>query len=251
MADRLESALFWADLPQADRDILSSGLRALLLLGVTAFDEGRWSAAGVKAEIAHIDNRVHQQLNLILHDASLQALEGSWRGLHGLVERAEPDAKVRIRALSVRKDELMRSLELPAEGAWLQVAWSAPFREPHAEPFSCCLIDLEFYHSPPDMQALSRLAAIASDLSLPLVVAASPYLMQMETWRELVNPRDLGKIFNTPEYEDLRRLRQSDLSEHIVLVLPRLLARRRWTEVRLAAGDSSFNEDIGGSDRAR
>ena len=49
--------------------------------------------------------------------------------------------------------------------------------------------------------------------------------MQMGSWQELADPRDLTKIFTTPEYAAWRSLRESDDSRYIGLAMPRFLAR--------------------------
>jgi type VI secretion system protein ImpC len=49
--------------------------------------------------------------------------------------------------------------------------------------------------------------------------------MQMDSWQELSNPRDLAKIFSTPEYAAWKSLRESDDSRYIGLAMPRFLAR--------------------------
>src|SRR3954447_6808176 len=36
----------------------------------------------IEAMIAEIDNKLTEQINLILHHADFQKLEGGWRGLH-------------------------------------------------------------------------------------------------------------------------------------------------------------------------
>ena len=47
------------------------------------------------------------------------------------------------------------------------------------------------------------MAKIAAAAHAPFIAGASPTLMQMESWQELANPRDLTKIFTTPEYAAL------------------------------------------------
>jgi type VI secretion system protein ImpC len=47
----------------------------------------------------------------------------------------------------------------------------------------------------------------------------------MESWQELSNPRDLTKIFQTPEYAGWRSYRQSDDARYVGLAMPRFLAR--------------------------
>ena len=51
---------------------------------------------------------------------------------------------------------------------------------------------------------------IAAAAHAPFITAANSTLMNMETWQELGNPRDLTKIFQTPEYAAWRSLRESE-----------------------------------------
>jgi type VI secretion system protein ImpC len=45
----------------------------------------------IEAIIAEIDEKLSQQLNLILHNEDFKKLEGTWRGLHHLVTNTETD----------------------------------------------------------------------------------------------------------------------------------------------------------------
>jgi type VI secretion system protein ImpC len=50
-------------------------------------------------------------------------------------------------------------------------------------------------------------------------------VMQMDSWGELANPRDLTKIFTTPEYAAWRSLRESDDARYLAMCMPRFLGR--------------------------
>src|SRR5437879_11121714 len=43
----------------------------------------------ISAMIAEIDKKLSEQINLILHHEDFKALEGTWRGLHHLVNNTE------------------------------------------------------------------------------------------------------------------------------------------------------------------
>src|SRR5688500_8549660 len=47
--------------------------------------------ASVKALIGHIDQKLTEQVNQILHHPDYQKLESAWRGLHHLVNNTETD----------------------------------------------------------------------------------------------------------------------------------------------------------------
>jgi len=59
----------------------------------------------------------------------------------------------------------------------------------------------------------------------PFISGTSPTLFQIDSWQELANPRDLTKIFQTPEYAAWRSLRESDDAKYVGLAMPRFLAR--------------------------
>ena len=42
------------------------------------------------------------------------------------------------------------------------------------------------------------MAKIAASAHAPFITGAAPTVMQMDSWGELANPRDLTKIFTTP-----------------------------------------------------
>ena len=85
----------------------------------------------------------------------------------------------------------------------------------------------------PTSSCSARWRKIAAAAHAPFIAGAAPTLMQMESWQELANPRDLTKIFTTPEYAAWRSLRESeDVALHRPrdAALPRAAALRRQDE---------------------
>jgi len=74
--------------------------------------------------------------------------------------------------------------------------------------------------------------------------------MQMESWSELSNPRDLTKIFQTPEYAAWRSLRESDDSRYLGLTMPRFLARLPYGAKTTPVDEFAFEEDTSAPDSA-
>ncbi|MBK3018803.1 type VI secretion system contractile sheath large subunit, partial [Klebsiella pneumoniae] len=60
----------------------------------------------IEAMIAELDKKLSEQLNLILHNPEFQQLESAWRGLHYLVNNTETDEQLKIRVMSISKQEL-------------------------------------------------------------------------------------------------------------------------------------------------
>jgi type VI secretion system protein ImpC len=75
--------------------------------------------------------------------------------------------------------------------------------------------------------------------------------MQMSSWQELANPRDLTKIFTTPEYAAWRSLRDSDDAKYIGLAMPRFLARMPYGAKTNPVEAFNFEEDTANADHSR
>src|SRR3954465_6124038 len=65
----------------------------------------------IEAMIAAIDQKLTEQINLILHNPDFQKLEGAWRGLHYLVNNTETDEMLKIRFMDIAKKDLGKELK--------------------------------------------------------------------------------------------------------------------------------------------
>ena len=163
----------------------------------------------IQAIIAAIDAKLTEQINVIIHNEDFRTLEGTWRGLHYLVNNTETDEKLKIRVLNISKKDVGKTLKKFKGTAWDQSPlFKKVYEEEYGtiggEPFGCLVGDYYFDHSPPDVEILNGMAQIAAAAHAPFIAAAAPKLMNMESWRELANPRDLTKIFQTPDYAPWR-----------------------------------------------
>jgi type VI secretion system protein ImpC len=70
----------------------------------------------------------------------------------------------------------------------------------------------------------------------------------MDSWRELSDPRDLTKIFQTPEYAPWRSLRDSEDSRYLGLAMPRFLSRIPYGVRTSPVEEFAFEEDVEGAD---
>jgi type VI secretion system protein ImpC len=119
------------------------------------------------------------------------------------------------------------------------------------EPFGALVGDYHFDQSPPDVELLGEMAKIAASAHAPFITGASSNLMQMESWQELANPRDLTKIFQTPEYAAWRSLRESDDAKYLGLCMPRFLARTPYGANTNPVEEFDFEEDTAGADHSK
>src|ERR1700757_773492 len=206
----------------------------------------------IEAIIAAIDKKLTEQINLIIHHQDFQNLESAWRGLHHLVTNTETDEMLKIRVLNISKKELARTLKKFKGTAWDQSPVFKKFYEEEygqfgGEPYGCIVGDYHFDHSPPDVELLGGIAQIAAAAHAPFISGADPGLFQMESWQELANPRDLTKIFQTPEYAAWRSLRSSEDARYIGLAMPRFLSRLPYGAKTSPIEEFDFEEDTEGA----
>src|SRR5256714_12106803 len=210
----------------------------------------------IEAIIAEIDRKLTEQVNLILHHEDFKSLEGSWRGLHYLVNNTETGEDLKIRVMNVSKKDAAKTLKRFKGTAWDQSPlfkklYEEEFGMPGGQPFGCLMGDYYFDHSAPDVEMLAGLAQIAAAAHAPFISAASPSLLNMETWQELANPRDLAKIFGTPEYAAWKSLRQSEDSRYLGLTMPRVLARLPYGAKTSPVVEFAFEEDTADADHTK
>jgi type VI secretion system protein ImpC len=210
----------------------------------------------INAIIAEIDAKLAEQVNLILHHEEFQQLESAWRGLHYLVNNTETDEMLKIRFLSISKNELGKTIKRFKGTAWDQSplfkkVYEQEYGQLGGEPYGCLVGDYHFDHSPPDVEILSGMAQIAAAAHAPFIAGAAPSAMQMDSWQELTNPRDLTKIFSTPEYAAWRSLRESEDARYIGLTMPRFLARLPYGAKTDPVEEFDFEEDTEGADSSR
>jgi type VI secretion system protein ImpC len=217
---------------------------------------GKDVTQSINAMIAAIDEKLTAQVNLILHNAEFQKLEGAWRGLHYMVNNTESDEHLKIRVMDISKQELGKTLKRFKGAAWDQSplfkkVYEEEYGQFGGEPFGAIVGDYHFDQSPPDVELLGEMAKIAASAHAPFITGAGPSLMQMESWQELSNPRDLTKIFSTPEYAGWRSLRESDDSKYLGMCMPRFLARTPYGAKTNPVEEFDFEEDTAGADHSK
>ncbi len=210
----------------------------------------------IEAIIAEIDRKLSEQVNAILHHADFQQLEGTWRGLHYLVNNTETDETLKIRVFNISKKDLGKTLKKYKGTAWDQSPlfkkmYEDEYGTPGGEPYGCLVGDYAFDHTPPDVELLGGMAQISAAAHAPFIAAAGPSLMGFDSWQELGNPRDLTKIFQTPEYAAWRSLRDSDDARYIGLTMPRFLSRLPYGAKTDPVEEFDFEEDVEGADHSK
>jgi type VI secretion system protein ImpC len=205
----------------------------------------------IEEMIARLDEKLSAQMNAIMHTPEFQQIESAWRGLSYLVYNSETDASLKLKVMNVSKNELYRDLRMYPDAKWDQSPlfkkiYEAEFGQLGGEPFGCLVGDYHFDHSAVDVRLLRDLGKVAAASHCPLIAGAAPTLLGMDSWNELTNPRDIGKIFETPDYAGWKSLRDSENSRYVALCMPRVLSREPYGAKSIPVEEFAFEEETDG-----
>lgn len=225
------------------RDELIRSLVEQSLQGTVKFDKN--ISRTISNAIAAIDAAMSTQLAAVLHNADLQKLEGSWRGLHHLIMNSETGSQLKIRVMNIGKRELFKDLDKAVEFDQSQIfkkIYEAEFGSPGGEPYGALIGDYEFTNHPEDIDMLSKMSQVSAAGFAPFLSAADPQLLGMDSYTELSKPRDLEKIFLDESYAKWRSFRDSDDSRFAVLTMPRALSRLPYGKNTKVVEEFDFEE---------
>jgi type VI secretion system protein ImpC len=210
--------------------------------------------AMITARIAEIDRLVSVQLNEVLHNASFQKLEGTWRGLRYLLDQSETSDKLKIRVLNATKTELLRDLQRAPEfdqSALFKKVYEEEFGVFGGAPFAALVGDYEFGRGPEDIDLLDRISKVAASAHAPFLTAASPEMLNLDSFTTIDAPRDMAKIFDNTEYAKWKSFRASEDSRYVGLALPHILMRLPYGKNGVTCDAFNYQEGVDGSDHSK
>ncbi len=235
-ANRIESAV---------QTLAQQALSDSTVIGADVF-------ATLDAMRAALDKKLSEQVNAIIHHEDFQKLESAWRGLNYMVMNTSTGANLKIRVLNVAKEETRKMFRQFAGAAWDQSplfkkVYESEFGQLGGQPYGAFVCDYYFDHSAPDLEVMKGLSKIGAAAHAPIISAAAPGLMGMESWQELANPRDLGKLFDATDYAAWRSFRETSDSRYLALTMPRFMGRATYGAKSDPVEEFDFEEETGGN----
>jgi len=215
---------------------------------------GRDADQMISARVAQIDHLISLQLNEVLHHAQFQKLEATWRGLKYLLEQSETGTQLKIRILNASKKDLLRDLQRAPEfdqSAMFKKVYEEEYGIFGGEPFGALVGDYEFSKHPEDLELLEKVSQVAAASHAPFLSAASSELLNMESFTNLDQPRDIGKIFDSTEYAKWKGFRESEDSKYVALTCPRILMRLPYGKETAPVEGFNFEEGVDGTDHSK
>ena len=206
--------------------------------------------------IAELDKKLSAQVNEIIHHKDFENIESSWRGLSYLVNNTQTSDSLKVRVMNISKKDLLKTIKKFKGATWDQSPlfkrlYEDEYGTAGGEPYGAIIGDYYFNHSAPDIELLKGISKISCAAHAPFISAADPTIMNLDSWQDLSNPRDLTKIFSTPEYAAWRSFRESDESRYVALTLPRVLSRSPYGPETNPVEGFNFVEDTGSGDSSK
>lgn len=208
----------------------------------------------INMRIAEIDTLISDQLNEIMHHPDFQKLEATWRGMHYLVMNTETSTRLKLRVLNTSRKDLQKDLDKAVEfdqSALFKMVYEAEYGSLGGTPYGLLVGDYEFGRHPQDIALLEKISNVAAAAHAPFIAAASPKMLDMNSFTELSVPRDLAKIFESAEMIKWRSFRDSEDSRYVVLTLPHYLCRLPYGPDTLPVEGVNFVEDVDGTDHKK
>jgi type VI secretion system ImpC/EvpB family protein len=202
-------------------------------------------------DIAAIDAMLSEQVDAILHHDRMRKLEGSWRGVAWLVDGTELSSRLKVKVLNIAWPELCRDLERAIEFDQSQLfrkVYEEEFGTPGGEPYGLLVVDHEVRHRPSptartdDVTALASLAGVAAAAFSPLIIGASPALLEVDSFADLATSTELAAPLRNAEHARWRSLSSRPDMRFVAVALPRVLARPPWLDDGTRADGFRYEE---------
>jgi type VI secretion system ImpC/EvpB family protein/type VI secretion system ImpB/VipA family protein len=195
--------------------------------------------------LAAVDRALGDQIRAVLHAPAFQALEATWRSLHGLISIIEDESAIQVHLLDVALDELRA--DSPTDDERLR-QWGIYRRLTDGSgqasgtaPWSLIVGDFSIGARPQDLALLGALAATAENLQTPLIAAAGSTLLGCPSLVECPDPADWQPL-DAEARDYWQALRRSSAAAWIGLVLPRVLLRLPYGKATDVVESFAFEE---------
>jgi type VI secretion system protein ImpC len=200
----------------------------------------------VDAMIVEIDKKLSKQLDAILHQPAYQKLESAWRGLKFVVDRTNFRENIKVDLLNVSKDDLIADFEDAPEvtkSGLYKTAYTAEYGTFGGKPYGAMFSNYEFGPGAQDMELLRNCASVAAMSHAPFFAAAGAQFFGQKDMLNLPNLKDLGSLFEGPQYTKWNSFRDTEDARYVGLLMPRFLLRLPYGESTVPVKRFNYSED--------
>ena len=200
--------------------------------------------------ILDLEDVMRAQLNAILENAEIQALEASWRGLKDVVETADEARDIKIKIIDVNWDELSHELHGASDlkrTHLFQLIGRDELDTLGGEPFGLLFIDhalsMSLESEFDELFTAQLICSLAEKCLSPAVIGIADDFFGETDASWMTDTRRLRSILNSAEYSGWQALRNVANARFLGLVTPRVLLRGRYENLDTIAGRFTQREE--------
>ncbi len=205
----------------------------------------------VDQAISEIDQKLSDQIGVILHDKKFQEMESSWRSLKFLVDRTNFRRNIKIQMLNVSKQDLADDFEdapEPVQSGLYKQIYTEEYDQPGGEPIGAVISNYAFGRGPSDIDLLQNVAKISAATHCPFVGSVNAEFFGLQSITKLPSIPDLASLFEQAEYAKWNGFRDSEDSRYVGLTVPRFLLRLPYGKETTSVKEFDFEENVTGEE---
>jgi type VI secretion system protein ImpC len=214
----------------------------------------RIDKAVLDQQIADIDRKLSAQLDEVLHHASFQKMESSWRSLKFLVDRTDFRKNIKIDLLDISKEELAEDFEDSPEtiqSGLYKHAYVDEYDTPGGEPYGSMISNFDFDSSVTDIGLLQQISKVAASCHCPFIGSAGAAFFKKNDVSELPKIQDLHTYMERSEFLRWNSFRQSEDARYVGLVMPRFALRLPYGPDTVPVKEFNYSEGVKGSEHEK
>ncbi|MDR2323868.1 MAG: type VI secretion system contractile sheath large subunit [Acidovorax sp.] len=199
--------------------------------------------------LTEIDAKLSKQMDAILHQSALQELESAWRGLKLLVDRTDFRENILVEVLHATKSELLDDFESAADitrSGFYKHVYTSGYGQFGGKPIGCMVSNYTFGPSAPDIKLLNYVASVGAMAHAPFLGAAGPEMLNLDSFQDIPNLKEVKDIFEGPRFAKWRGLRESEDARYLGLTMPRFLLRQPYDPLENPVRSFAYRETIDG-----
>jgi type VI secretion system protein ImpC len=161
---------------------------------------------------------------------------------------------LKVRVLNASKKEVLKDLQRAPEfdqSALFKKVYEDEYGIFGGEPFGALIGDFEFTKHPEDIELLEKISQVAAAAHAPFLTAAGSELLNLESYTELGQVRDIGRIFDNTEYAKWKGFRESEDSRYVGLCLPHVLMRLPYGKDSKPVEGFNYEENVDGTEHGK
>lgn len=246
---------FGEDMNISDQKRFITSLALLIWNIERSPDDDRLDKGKIEELISHIDQKVNDQLNEIIHHEKFQKLEANWRGIFDLLEITNFRQNMTLDLLDASKEEIGEDFENNSVDftgcALFKKVYTDEYDQFGGKPYGSMIGLFEFEHTPSDETWLKYMGKVANVAHTPFISSVSHSFFGCDTVKELASIKDLEGLMNHPKYGSFSALRDSEEAAYLGLCLPRYIVRLPWDPQKNPCNEINFREYTWGDDNSK